>query len=363
MCDHTQTARPWLSVIIPLYNAERFLLPCLSSIAAQSYADFEVLLIDDGSVDGSPAICQEQSRKDPRFRYIRKENGGAYQSRIFGAERASGTYVTFCDADDFYVTRDAFSRLHEETVRSNCRTIQFGYTEKYKHLSRKCVAVDRPVDMDRDCFLAQEYPKLLCSFWKGSHITTNVWNKIYHRSLLSALPPSTSAERVFWGDDLVLNLHLLSNCGSFRIIPDTLYGYRQSSGGTNRFSPHTMRDLDTIKKYQLKFLEEYPGDRTDRIRRTLFGETASWFFGYVRQALKELPEEEVVALIQETLQYPRFILAREYFLNDLEDKRDAAELLRGGDAHAYIRKARAYRQDRGAKSAIKHFLRKIYVSI
>lgn len=355
--------QPWLSIIIPVYNAERFLRKCLNSILEQTYTDFEVILIDDGSTDTSSEICQNYSLNDSRFHYIRKENGGAYQSRIYGAERASGTYITFCDADDFYASRDAFACFHEEITKSNCQAMQFGYIKKYNHLSRKGVKVKRPLNTDRNCFLAQEYPKLLCSFWESSHLITSVWNKVYHRSLISNLPASESAEKVFWGEDQIINLHLLSDCKSFRFIPDTLYCYRQLSGDTNSFSMHTMKDLDNIKKYQLIYLDRYQGDSKDRIRATLFSEVAGWFFVYVQQALEHLNEEELVILINDALQFPRFKLAREYYLNRSEENRDTVNLLRKADAREYIRKAKEYHNNRKAKDAIRKILKQIYASI
>lgn len=355
--------QPWLSIIIPVYNAERFLRKCLDSILEQTYADFEVILIDDGSTDTSSEICQKYSFNDNRFRYIRKDNGGAYQSRIYGAERASGTYITFCDADDFYANRDAFACLYEEITKSNCQAMQFGYIKKYNHLSRKGVEVKSPLDTDRNCFFAQEYPKLLCSFWEGSHLTTNVWNKVYHRSLISNLPSSEIAEKVFWGDDQIMNLHLLSDCESFRFIPDTLYCYRQLSGGTNSFSMRIMKDLDSIKKYQLLFWENYQGNSKERIEKTLFSEVAGWFFYYIQQALEHLNEEELVLLINNVLQYPRFILAREYYMNRPEENWDAVDLLRKSDAREYIQKAKEYRNNRKAKDTIKNILKQIYAFI
>ena len=359
----TELPKPWLSIIIPMYNAEKFLSKCLDSLLEQTFTDYEVLLVDDGSTDATPDICQKYLQNDSRFRYIRKENGGAYQSRIYGAERAFGTYITFCDADDFYAGKNALARLHEETVQSNCSAIQFGFIKKYNHLSRKGVNVNTAIDVDRNSFLSQEYPYLLCSSWKESHLTPTVWNKIYHRSLLSNLPDSESAERVFFGEDQILNLQLLSTCESFRFIPDVLYCYRELSGGTNRFSLRTMKDLDNIKKYQLLYLERYQGNSKDHIKRFLFSEVAGWFFVYVRQALNNLNESELIALINETLQYPRFMLAREFFLSNPEENWEAANLLRKADAHEYIAKAKEYCNKRKMKDHIRDILKKIYAII
>lgn len=355
---------PRLSVIIPIYNAEKLLSRCLDSILDQTFTDFEVILIDDGSTDTSSDICLKYSRSDSRFQYIRKENGGAYQSRIYGAERALGTYIMFCDADDYYLNKGAFARLYEEITKSNCQALEFGYIKKYNHLRKKSVQVKTPLDIDTHCFFSQEYPVLLCSSWEGSHLTVNVWNKVYHRSLLSMLPSSEAVEKIFWGDDMIINLHLLSDCESFRFIPDTLYCYCELSGGTNRFSLHTMRDLDNIKKHQLlMFWKKYQGDSEPLIKNKLFGEVAAWFFIYIQQALEHLDEEELVRLINEVLQYQSFILAREYYMNRPGEKWDAVDLLRKSDAREYIRKAKERCANKKAKDTVKNILRRIYSSI
>lgn len=354
---------PWLSVVIPIYNAEKFLRNCLNSILMQTYTNFEVILVDDGSTDGSSDICQEYALKDSRFCCVKKENGGAYQSRIFGAERASGTYITFCDADDFYTSKNVFARLYNETEKNHCSAMQFGYVKKYNHLSRKISLVTVPVELNKDDFLIDEYPKLLCSFWDSSHLTPNVWNKLYHRNLLSNLPSSDSAERIFWGDDQILNLQLLSNCESFQFIPDTLYCYREMSGGTNKFSTQTMKDLDNIKKYQLLYLERYPGESKDTIKKILFSEVAGWFFIYVQQALAQLSENEVITLTNEILQYPSFLLAREYYLVHTEENWKAVNLLRNADAGEYVTSAKACQGKKNLKDIIREILKKIYCSL
>lgn len=90
-----------ISIIVPVYNAENFLRRCIDSILAQSNTNFELLLIDDGSTDGSGAICDEYAAKDTRVRVFHKENGGVSSARNIGLDNAQGDYITFCDADDY----------------------------------------------------------------------------------------------------------------------------------------------------------------------------------------------------------------------------------------------------------------------
>ena len=90
-----------ISIIVPVYNTEKFLHRCIDSILAQSYTDFELLLIDDGSKDSSGTICDEYAEKDSRVRVFHKENGGVSSARNVGLDNAKGEWVTFCDSDDY----------------------------------------------------------------------------------------------------------------------------------------------------------------------------------------------------------------------------------------------------------------------
>ena len=98
--EATAAGQPTVSVIVPVYNAEQYLRPCLDSVLAQTYPTLEVILVDDGSTDASAGICREYCEKDGRFRLIRKENGGASSARNRGLDNATGTYLYFLDSDD-----------------------------------------------------------------------------------------------------------------------------------------------------------------------------------------------------------------------------------------------------------------------
>lgn len=358
-----QNGKPWLSVIIPVYNAEKYLDACLKSIRKQTFQEYEVILIDDGSSDESGKVCKRYSEKDPRFHYFRKENGGSFQTRIYGAEKATGEFITFCDADDYYHTINAFQTICLEISRNKCDVLQFGYLKKYNHMKRSVISSEKPLNVSKEIFQKEEYPKLLCSIWSASHLTQNVWNKVYHRSLAGNLPSSLNAERIFWGDDLILNLYMLSSCMSIRFIPDILYEYRQFSGETSRFSLHTMKDLDCIKLYQLKFLEGYDSELKKDIIRNLHGETAGWLFYYIRQASENLDEADLEGLIEETLQMTAIANARRYFIEENNENWDGVNLLRKADPGEYIKKAKEYQNKEGIKDRIRTVIRKIYTSI
>ena len=94
-------SNPKISVIIPVYNAESTLRRCVDSVLAQTYTDFECLLIDDGSTDKSGEMCDEYAAKDSRVRVFHKENGGVSSARNVGLDNAKGEWITFLDSDDY----------------------------------------------------------------------------------------------------------------------------------------------------------------------------------------------------------------------------------------------------------------------
>lgn len=98
---HNQSTTPTISVIVPVYNTEKYLRRCIDSVLAQTYADFELLLIDDGSKDKSGEICDEYAQKDARVRVFHKENGGVSSARNLGLDNARGEWVAFVDSDDY----------------------------------------------------------------------------------------------------------------------------------------------------------------------------------------------------------------------------------------------------------------------
>ena len=107
-----------ISIILPIYNGEQYLRDCLESILKQKYHNFEVILVNDGSIDSSEAICRQYVNRDDRFRYVQKEHGGASSARNYGLELVKGEYVTFIDADD-WVEENYLELLHQSLKENN----------------------------------------------------------------------------------------------------------------------------------------------------------------------------------------------------------------------------------------------------
>lgn len=126
-----------VSVIIPVYKVERYIRQCIDSVLAQTFTDFELLLIDDGSPDGCPAICDEYAKKDTRIRVFHKQNGGLSSARNRGIDEAHGEWVIFIDSDDAWKDTDCLLKLYSYAKKLNLDIVRFEYqavNEKLEHI-------------------------------------------------------------------------------------------------------------------------------------------------------------------------------------------------------------------------------------
>lgn len=117
---------PTVSIIVPIYNVEKYILNCLQSIADQSFGDYEVILVNDGSQDGSVSICQSFVKKDDRFRLVNKDNGGVSSARNYGMNQAKGVWLLFVDPDDMIV-ENLLTHCIEKAVETNSDLVVFRY--------------------------------------------------------------------------------------------------------------------------------------------------------------------------------------------------------------------------------------------
>ena len=138
---------PFVSVIIPIYNMEKLMRKCLDSILAQTFEDYECLLIDDGSKDGSPAICNEYITKDSRFKVFHKPNGGLSDARNYGLERAQGDYTIFFDPDD-WVDADCLKEMYAKAVETDADIVMCDlyYNDPY----RQSYCKQEPTSLDHN---------------------------------------------------------------------------------------------------------------------------------------------------------------------------------------------------------------------
>ena len=227
-----------ISIIIPVYNVENYLRSCLDSVLSQTYKDFEVLMVNDGSTDGSGAICQDFAERDSRFHYFEKENGGLSDARNYGLDRAKGHYITFLDSDDFLFEDYLENLYHASRLSDSDITIggycRFGDSNFYFYNDR--FKSDSLVSV-KD-FQAIQY---LDSMLDVTFITfSTAWGKLFKRELFSELrfPYGKYAEDQF----LIWKLYMKAD--KIYVFNGASYVYRMNPSGLSNI--FTLKHLDYI---------------------------------------------------------------------------------------------------------------------
>lgn len=201
-----------ISVIIPIYNAETTLRRCVDSVLSQRETDLEVLLIDDGSEDGSGMIA-EAYRSDPRVRIFHKKNGGLPSARNYGLDRANGEYISFVDADD-WIEPDTY-----KIIQLFCEDVcVFGYSKDFSGKTQSY----KPVDIPETIGGEEAVRRLIVD----ASINHGVWNKLYRRFLFDGIRFPDGA--VY--EDIRTTYKVLSKANRIVLIPDVLYHYVQYKG-------------------------------------------------------------------------------------------------------------------------------------
>ena len=243
-----------ISIIIPVYNVEKYIEQCLDSIKKQSYQNFEVIIVNDGSQDNTESICKKIAQSDARFKYFSKENGGVSSARNFGLDNANGHYITFIDGDD-WVDPNHLEILIKSITENNsdiaiCSYKEFRnnifyiryYTNKEKHLLNFNI-------MTKEDFLIN-FPKLLST----NVCFNNAVSKLFRRDLVKDL---RFDNKLKYGEDLDFYFRLYLTTKNISFVNEDTYVYRiHGDSTTSGFTQeHAEQELSIYKKMYEKIYE------------------------------------------------------------------------------------------------------------
>lgn len=237
-----------VSIIIPVYNVEKYLRECLDSVIRQTYKNVEILVIDDGSSDLSGKICDEYALRDTRIKVIHQENSGLSGARNRGIDLSSGDYLIFLDSDD-YLEKDILEQLVIAIEKHKCDIAVSGiiYCDENKNiLLKKAVKEETIYDKNEQIF------NLLTSY----EINTMAWGKLYNRNLFNDLRYPLNK----YHEDVYLTYKLLDKSKKTVVIPNMGFYYRQVDNSIihSKFSIKHLDSLDAVKQ-RMKFIEKnYP---------------------------------------------------------------------------------------------------------
>lgn len=190
---------PRFSIVVPVYNVEKYLPACVESVLSQSFHDFELILIDDGSKDGSPKLCDEYHEKDNRVIVIHKQNGGAAAARNDGIRLAKGEYVAFVDSDDYWDDKDALQKIDTKLSETNADVLEQRLKSFHCETEKIECAKPFPPELEQSANTAEALQILVST----DTYQIAAWLKVIRRSFLLdhalLFPEGVTCEDILWG--------------------------------------------------------------------------------------------------------------------------------------------------------------------
>ena len=239
------------SILIPVYNVEKYLRQCLESVLEQDFPDYEIILVNDGSTDSSPSICKEFARKDARIKYFEKENEGLLQTRRYSIKKASGDYLLFLDSDDYWEP-GILTALYTEISRQIIDLIVYRFrtvTDSGKRISEK-----KGLFPDRTVFTENNKELFIKEF--ASTRMNNLWIKCVRKAIVDAdTDYSKFGDRK--GEDLLQSIPLVRNAATILYMDDIFVNYRLSVTGRGRnFRIRYLEDYEEVSQILRDYLDE-----------------------------------------------------------------------------------------------------------
>ncbi len=257
-----------ITVIVPIYNKEKYVSACIESIINQTYTNLEILLINDGSTDSSEKICKEYAKKDARIKLISTENRGAARARNSGIDMAKGKFLSFIDADDI-IAKTYYETMFEMIQNYDADIVECALTiipegSKYEFPEKKCVVHLR----SRNDALIELYGKN-----NEEHLKTVIMcNKLFKKNLFSNIRYIPG--RII--DDETIIYRLISKTRKLVEIDDIMYGYVQSQNSIMRKDFSMKRLNDSVEVYDecIDYFKKEPEIQACCIKRALY------FYGF-----------------------------------------------------------------------------------
>ncbi len=219
-----------VSIIVPIYNVEKYLKICVDSILAQTYSDFELILVDDGSPDQCGIICDNYAAQDSRIKVIHKENQGLGFARNTGLDHAQGEFICFVDSDD-WLEPNAIECWIAAQEKYKADIVMCNYQKRnnkneilYRYEIRNSECCYQGIDVEKEIFWAMIGQKSIIK--DDFTINMCVWTNLYKREQIEKEHIRFLSEREYLSEDICFNLQYLLQCQTAVMIPESLYCYR-----------------------------------------------------------------------------------------------------------------------------------------
>lgn len=240
-----------ISIVVPVYNAEKHLNECIESVINQTSPDWELILIDDGSSDKSGEICDLYSQKHPDNIFVfHKENEGQFLTRKFGIYKCTGDYIGFLDADDILET-NYIELLVANSIKYNFPdAVCFGFVQFETEITKRISVTDHTI-----CFKNPEERKFVYNQIINGNLPGSLWSKMFKKDIvLKTIPDDTIVKSKRFAEDAYHSFDVLANTSSILYLDKTLYKYRIIPEGASQGFEHRNPDYFN-SKYLYELLE------------------------------------------------------------------------------------------------------------
>lgn len=277
-----------ISVIVPVYNVGKYLEPCVKSILGQTFRDFELILVDDGSMDECPAMCDIYARMDRRVMVIHKQNAGLGYARNSGIEVATGDFLCFVDADD-YLAQNALADMYRVAVAQGADTVLACYERLYPdgHTARYVHPLGEQRFTGREQIMEHVLMNMLGSpkdYENDVFLKRAVWASLYASKVIRQHNIRFCSERDFISEDIIFNMDYYPHAESVALCAKPLYFYRYNDASLSKsYRPDRMeRHVALIREMERK-AALLGMDAQERIDRTMLGYARQCIYSEVRQ--------------------------------------------------------------------------------
>jgi len=242
----------YFSVLIPIYNAEKYLVDCIESVRMQTFTDFEIILINDGSTDNSSIICDEFAYKDSRISVFHKPNEGQLLARSFAIRQSKGRFLLFLDADDMW-EKEVLQMVFDTIYEHDADMVLFRY--KKVDMNGLFLSENDELYPDRTVFTKVNKDEIFIEIASGFRLN-NIWTKAVSREIVDA-SSDYSKHRIMMAEDLLQSLPLFKNAEKIVYRNKALYIYRQHNNSiTSKFDPSYIQDVDYVRHIVYDYLCE-----------------------------------------------------------------------------------------------------------
>lgn len=298
-----------VTVVVPIYNVEKYLNRCIKSIITQSYKMLEIILIDDGSQDRCPEICDNWAIRDSRIRVIHKENQGLGMARNTGIHYATGEYICFIDSDDF-IDEATIAQAYAAAVRNDAQTVIYGYKkiDRNGRIKSRCI----PYAEQTFFYTSEDHQILLSAMVDSSsgsvvgNISMSAWSKLYSMKVIQKTGWRFYSEREYCAEDLLSNLEWFSFGGKTVILQRDFYNYCENPTSlTHTYKPDSMYQSEICYKKMLALCYK------NGYSNTVVGKLPVWYFDSTVAICKIIMNMQIPNK-KKLLKYKK-ILASEHF--------------------------------------------------